>query len=335
MSGMGVVAAVGSGVKGLSVNDMVVSKGSLGGFRAMAKAPAASFVKVPANVPAEYAGVLSSAATASLLLKGVAAGDVVVQSGASSLVGQAVVQLARAKGIVTVSVVAPSTDEEDMVGLLKSLGGDVVVPSAYPHCSSWRFKALLADLPAPALAITFEDAMDDQGLAAKAKAAAGSVSKLRAALDGASKADVNKLKVLGSRAPVYVCLFDWFLALTHANSCHDLVAGGGGGDCQRQGVCQPRARGQGLVQGRLGRRRVGRRGRGGAPARVRRHGALGREVSQTMSCVTQSALLRGCIAQRGRTSLLCFRYPLEDFAYATKRAQGPYPGFRQMVAAFE
>ena len=50
-----------------------------------------------------------------------------VQSGACSLVGQAVVQLARAKGATTVSVVAPSPDEEDMVALLKSLGGDVVV----------------------------------------------------------------------------------------------------------------------------------------------------------------------------------------------------------------
>jgi len=29
------------------------------------------------------------------------------------------------------------------------------------------------------------------------------------------------------------------------------------------------------------------------------------------------------------------RYPLEDLAYATKRAQGPFPGYRQMIAAFE
>jgi NADPH:quinone reductase-like Zn-dependent oxidoreductase len=44
----------------------------------------------------------------------VKAGEVVVQSGGCTLVGQALVQLARANGIVTVSVVQPSTEEEEV-----------------------------------------------------------------------------------------------------------------------------------------------------------------------------------------------------------------------------
>jgi len=229
----------------------------------VANVASSSVVKVPGGVPAEYAGVLASAATASLLLKGVSKGDVVVQSGACSLVGQAVVQLARAKGATTVSVVAPSPDEEDMVALLKSLGGDVVVPSAYPHASGGRFKALLGELPAPALAIVFEGGMGDATLAVKAKAAGASVSKLRVALDGASKADVDKLKVslrVWSCAPPRPWLSacgsrsGWLSTLPLPSLtpvAHSLILSGCGGGVTRGQDGGGLWRGQGLVHGRL------------------------------------------------------------------------------------
>ena len=80
----------------------------------MVNVDAGSVVKVPQGVPAVYAGVLAAPVTAARLLAGVSAGEVVVQSGACSLVGQAVVQLAKAKGIVTVNVVQGGTDEEEV-----------------------------------------------------------------------------------------------------------------------------------------------------------------------------------------------------------------------------
>lgn len=198
MSGVGVVTAVGSSVKGLAVDDVVLSAGSLGAFRPVVNAPAASVFKVPAGVPAEYACLLADACTAAALLKGVQAGEVVVQSGADTLVGQAVVQLAKAKGVLTINVVKTSPDEAEMVDLIKSLGGDVVAPGFYAKSS--KFRALVADLPKPVLAITYAGPLDDASLATKVPAAGSAVSKLRPLVAGASSGDLSALKVAGTVA---------------------------------------------------------------------------------------------------------------------------------------
>ena len=53
-------------------------------------------------------------------------GDVVVQNGATSSVGQAVIQLARARGLRTVNVVRERPDWDATVGWLNDLGADLV-----------------------------------------------------------------------------------------------------------------------------------------------------------------------------------------------------------------
>jgi hypothetical protein len=52
-----------------------------------------------------------------------------------------------------------------MVDLLKSLGGDVVVPSEFAE--SHRFKALISDMPKPSLAVAYASNLDDPALAKK------------------------------------------------------------------------------------------------------------------------------------------------------------------------
>mmetsp|Transcript_49372 Transcript_49372/g.91844 ORF Transcript_49372/g.91844 Transcript_49372/m.91844 type:complete len:332 (-) Transcript_49372:180-1175(-) len=203
MSGVGMVTAVGSGVQGISVNDYVVSKAAMGSFRPVVKVSSKDLVVVPQDLPAEYASLLSAPATAALLLRGLKAGEVVVQSGGCSLIGQALVQLARLKGITTVSIVQPTTEEEEMVDLLKSLGGDVVVPTE--HAQSHKFKALLSDLPKPSLAVAYAPALDDPALARKVTAAT-SVSQLRVAMDDASALDRTQLKVTAAVTGLASCV---------------------------------------------------------------------------------------------------------------------------------
>jgi len=267
MSGVGKVTAVGASVKGLAVDDFVVSAGSLGAWRPVAKAPATVLVKVPADLPASYTSCLASACVAASLLKGLPPGAVVVQSGACSLVGQAVTQLAKAQGLVTINVVQTSTEEEDMVALVKSLGGDVVVPSWY--AVSVKFRELVADLPKPALAICFAPSLDDPSLATQVPAAAGAVSQLRPLVAGASKTDLLKLKVSAT-----------VKNLAAANATHGPLAAA-------------------------------------APA----WGAA--EVATVAPLMTN-----------GDLALWVENYPMVDLEYASKRAEGPYPGFRTMVLNF-
>jgi NADPH:quinone reductase-like Zn-dependent oxidoreductase len=251
----------------LAVDDFVVSAKSLGAWRAVAKANAAALVKVPADLPASYLGCMDSACVAASLLKGLPKGAVVVQSGACSLVGLAVTQLAKAQGLVTINVVQTSTDEEDMVALVKSLGGDVVVPSWY--AVSGKFRELVADLPPPALAICFAAQLDDATLATTVPACGGALSQLRPLVAGASKNDLLKLKVN-----------ETVKALAKASATHGPLAAA-------------------------------------APA-------WGADEVATV------APLMAC----GDLALWVENYPLVDLAYAAKRAEGPYPGFRTMVLNF-
>jgi len=80
-----------------------------------------------------------------------------------------------------------------MVGILKSLGGDVVVPA--PFASSFKFKDMVAELPSPALAIHYAGELDDPSLATKVPASKGSKTKLKAIVESATSRDLIKVKV--------------------------------------------------------------------------------------------------------------------------------------------
>lgn len=170
------------------MDDLVVAKSGLGAFRPVAKASASALAKVPAGIPVEYAGLIGAPCKAAGLLKGLKAGDVVVQSGADTLVGQSVVQMAKAAGITTISIVPSCPDQETVINILQTLGGDIVVPEQY--ALTWRFTRLLSDVPAPALAINYVASSTPEVPAAGTKP-----SKLRALVESASPDDLTKIKV--------------------------------------------------------------------------------------------------------------------------------------------
>mmetsp|Transcript_1350 Transcript_1350/g.1673 ORF Transcript_1350/g.1673 Transcript_1350/m.1673 type:complete len:325 (-) Transcript_1350:577-1551(-) len=189
MRGVGVVTAVGPEVKNLDLDDIVVATSSLGPYRSIAKAPSSSLIKLPPGIPVEYASVIDAAVIASGLIENVPSGDTIIQSGADTLVGQAVVQLAMRKGIKTLNILGIGTDQEECVDLLKSLGGDVVVPPEY--AASWKFKNLVSDLKAPSLAVHF---VPDKALLAKLPSTHNTAT-LRTFLEGTEPDELLQLKV--------------------------------------------------------------------------------------------------------------------------------------------
>lgn len=112
---------------------------------------------MPHNIPDEYAATLSvNPCTAYRLLSDfeeLKQGDVVLQNGANSMVGQSVVQIAKKRGIKTVNVVRSRDNREygELVERMKAYGAEIVVPSHM--VGTPQFKALLSDLPAPKLAL--------------------------------------------------------------------------------------------------------------------------------------------------------------------------------------
>jgi trans-2-enoyl-CoA reductase len=151
--GVGVVTGIGSGVKGISVNDWVVpSAPGLGTFAEVVVVDAAHVQAVPKSLGLTEAALLGTASTALRLLSDFGgATKVVVQNAANSAVGQAVVQIAKSRGIKTINIIPDGPEDGAVVEHLYALGADIVVTESY--AASAKFAELVADLPAPALGI--------------------------------------------------------------------------------------------------------------------------------------------------------------------------------------
>lgn len=113
-------------------------------------------MKVPNDIPAAYAATLTiNPATAYCMLREfekLSPGDIVIQNGGNSMVGQAVIQLAREMGLRTINVVRTQRPEvETALKLMTNLGGDVNVPDHYVGTAS--FNEILKDLPPVKLAL--------------------------------------------------------------------------------------------------------------------------------------------------------------------------------------
>lgn len=122
---VGRVVAVGAGVQHLAVGTIVfIAAGSTWAQQVIG--PAGAFIPLPAGDLDQLAMLVSSPATAHLMLQNYAAlskGDWVLQTAANSAVGSAVIQMAKARGLRTVNVVR----REEVVAELKALGADVVL----------------------------------------------------------------------------------------------------------------------------------------------------------------------------------------------------------------
>lgn len=154
--GVGQVIQVGKNVKGLSVNDMVIpANPGFGTWRTHAVASESELIKVDKSVAPEYLACMAvNPCTALRLLEDFVKldkGDVIIQNGANSTVGVAVMQMAAARGIKTINIIRDRPDYPDMVEKLKAYGGYIVDSEAYLGQPS--FKRLIADLPKPKLAL--------------------------------------------------------------------------------------------------------------------------------------------------------------------------------------
>lgn len=151
------VVAVGADVKEHTVGDHVVSgSSSFGAWCSEGVAPAADFLKVTKDLPVPYAATLHvNPCTAYRMLrdfKQLKPGDVIIQNAANSMVGLAVVQMAREMGVRTINVVRSDRPHaEETLRLLDNLGGTVNVLDTWVNTSG--FQEMCRDLPPIALAL--------------------------------------------------------------------------------------------------------------------------------------------------------------------------------------
>jgi trans-2-enoyl-CoA reductase len=151
--GVGIITEIGNDVKGLKVDDWVIPGSGSGGFgtwRSYVKTSADNVMKVANDIPAAYAATLSvNPATAYRLLadfEKLSPGDVIIQNGANSMVGMAVIQMARERGIKTINVIRQDRPEADkIIRLLDNLGGDINIQAGW--LNSHQCKEMLKELP--------------------------------------------------------------------------------------------------------------------------------------------------------------------------------------------
>lgn len=104
------VTAVGSGVKDFAVGDWVIPRGAdFGAWREEAMASDKDILKIRSDIPVAYAATISvNPCTAYRMLRdfvNLQPGDVIIQNGANSMVGMAVIQMAKKMGVRTINVV--------------------------------------------------------------------------------------------------------------------------------------------------------------------------------------------------------------------------------------
>ena len=129
---VGKVISLGPDVKTLSVGDTVLTRQTgLGTWCTHLVSAAKAFFKLPLGVPLESAATLSvNPCTAYRMLVDfvkLSPGDVVIQTGSNSAVGQAVIQVAKAMGVQTINLVRNRPDFDQLKSKLTDLGADWVV----------------------------------------------------------------------------------------------------------------------------------------------------------------------------------------------------------------
>ncbi len=130
--GVGRVEAAGSEVKRLAQGDWVVPRYNMDGtWTTHLVAPEERLIRVRRDLltPEMAATLRTNPATAYQILHSFAdlrPGDVVLQNGANSAVGRALIQVARSMGLVTVNVVRHRPEVEELKGELKAMGADHV-----------------------------------------------------------------------------------------------------------------------------------------------------------------------------------------------------------------
>uniref|UniRef100_UPI0023DD4AC4 enoyl-[acyl-carrier-protein] reductase, mitochondrial-like n=1 Tax=Callithrix jacchus TaxID=9483 RepID=UPI0023DD4AC4 len=154
--GVAQVLAVGSSVTRLKPGDWVIpANAGLGTWRTEAMFSEEALIQVPSDIPLESAATLGvNPCTAYRMLmdfEQLQPGDSVIQNASNSGVGQAVIQIAAALGLRTISVVQDRPDIQKLTDRLKSLGAKHVITEE--ELRRPEIKNLFKDMPQPHLAL--------------------------------------------------------------------------------------------------------------------------------------------------------------------------------------
>ncbi|XP_027088323.1 enoyl-[acyl-carrier-protein] reductase, mitochondrial [Coffea eugenioides] len=152
--GVGEVHSVGPGVKGFSAGDLVISSPpSSGTWQTYVVKEQSLWHRIDNGTPIEYAATVTvNPLTALRMVEDFVdlnSGDSIVQNGATSIVGQCVIQLARERGIHTVNIIRDRARSDEVKEKLKKLGADEVYTESQLEVKN--LKSLLINLPEPAL----------------------------------------------------------------------------------------------------------------------------------------------------------------------------------------
>ncbi|KAK6645873.1 hypothetical protein PHAVU_L001386 [Phaseolus vulgaris] len=152
--GVGEVFSVGSSVTSLSPGDWVIpSPPSFGTWQTYIVKNENVWHKIEKGVPMEYAATITvNPLTALLMLEHCVtlnSGDAIVQNGATSMVGQCVIQLAKSRGIHSINIIRDRPGVNEVKEMLKNLGADEVFTESELEVKN--VKSLLGGIPEPAL----------------------------------------------------------------------------------------------------------------------------------------------------------------------------------------
>ncbi|KAI4322200.1 hypothetical protein L6164_021917 [Bauhinia variegata] len=152
--GVGEVHSVGSAVRGLSPGDWVIpSPPSFGTWQTYIVKDQIAWHKINKDVPMEYAATVTvNPLTALRMLEDyitLNSGDSIVQNGATSMVGQCIVQLAQYRGIHSINIIRDRAGSDEVKERLKNLGADEVFTESQFEVKN--VKSFLGNIPEPAL----------------------------------------------------------------------------------------------------------------------------------------------------------------------------------------
>ena len=145
--GVGVIAQTGGAVSNLRVGQYVISLDRVGSWCEAYVTDASNLIPLPDDMPLEQAAMLSvNPPTAWRMLEAFVTlkpGDWVIQNAANSGVGRSVIQIARFRGLRTVSVVR----RKELIPELQAEGADIVVTDEIPLSKQIRDLTGDADVP--------------------------------------------------------------------------------------------------------------------------------------------------------------------------------------------
>ncbi|XP_052345326.1 enoyl-[acyl-carrier-protein] reductase, mitochondrial-like isoform X2 [Oncorhynchus keta] len=154
--GVGQILEVGSQVKALRPGDWVIPRDAgLGTWRTAAVLAENDVISLPNDIPLFSAATLGvNPCTAFRMLSDfeeLKPGDTVIQNAANSGVGQAVIQIAAARGIQTINVVRDRPDLTQLIDRLKTMGASHVIKEE--TLRRHEMKELFKTCPRPKLAL--------------------------------------------------------------------------------------------------------------------------------------------------------------------------------------